>query len=138
MKFPVFSLLPSATKLRRLCFYKRVSVHGGGYLTRYPPGPGTPPWDQVHPPRTRYTPRDQVHPLGPGTPPVPGTPTPQIRLLLRTVRILLECILVIIKLTPWLPDSCCSFPLNLYYCVVNSEGMKGNFFMMGEGALVFN
>ena len=57
------------------------SVHRGEYLTRYtpqnqvhPPGPGTPP-------RTRYNPRDQVHPLGPGTPPRdqvhppgPGTP----------------------------------------------------------------
>ena len=36
--------------------------------TRYPLGPGTPPWDQVHPlrpgtpPGTRYTPWDQVHP----------------------------------------------------------------------------
>ena len=40
--------------------------------SRHPPGPGTSPqdqvhpsWDQVHPPRTRYT------PLGPGTPPPP-------------------------------------------------------------------
>ena len=72
---------------------------------RYLPGPGTPP-------RTRYTPQDQVHtppglgtpprvhPPGPGTPPDqvhppgPGTP-PGIRPLLRTVRILLECILVL-------------------------------------------
>ena len=76
---------------------------GGEYLTRYPPrtrytprtrypldqvpplGPGTPPRTS---PRTRYTPRDQVHPPGPGTPrqdqvhppahvhhpPGPGTP----------------------------------------------------------------
>ena len=77
-----------------------ILLTGGGYLTRYPPdqvplGPGTPPWDQVNPPRTRYTPRgpgtppwdqvtlprttytpqDQVHPLGPGTLPLgPGTP----------------------------------------------------------------
>ena len=45
---------------------------------------------------TRHTPRDQVHPPGPGTP--PGTrypPPPEIRPLLRTVRILLECILVL-------------------------------------------
>ena len=86
---------------RRLCFYKRVSVHRGGVpdqvhprtrytpwdqvhplppgpgapQTRYTPRPGAPPWDQVHPPGTRYT------PLGPGTPPGtrytplgPGTP----------------------------------------------------------------
>ena len=66
--------------------------------------------DQVHPPGTRCTPWDQVHPLGPGahppglgvvpgTPPGPGTPPrpgtpPEIRPLMRTVRILLECILV--------------------------------------------
>ena len=76
-------LLPSATKLRRLCFYKRVSVHGGGeYLTRYtplgpgaPPGPGTPPGTQ-YTPGTRYTPQDQVHPPGPGTPHPPGPGTP--------------------------------------------------------------
>ena len=59
----------------------------------HPPGPGTPPRlgtppDQVHPPGAdppgaRYT------PLGPGTP-----PPPEIQPLLRTVRILLECILV--------------------------------------------
>ena len=64
----------------------------------YPLGPGTPPmtrntpWDQVHLP-TRYTPRDQVHPWDQVHPPGPGTP-PRRRLLLRTVRILLECILV--------------------------------------------
>ena len=77
------NLLPSATKLRRLCFYRRVSVHRGGeYLTRYTPtGPGTspgqvhppvsgthPPADQVHP-QAGTLPRDQVHPPGPGTTP---------------------------------------------------------------------
>ena len=56
-----------------------------------PPGTRyTPHWDQVHPP----LPRDQVHPLGPGTPPKPGTRPPIRRLLLRMVRMLLECILV--------------------------------------------
>ena len=118
------SLLPSATKLRRLCFYTCLSVHRGSTWagtprdqvhpqgpgtpprTRYtpwdqvhPPGPGTPPqnqvpptpWDQVHPPGPDTTPRDQVHP--PGT---QYTPPPRRRLLLRTVRILLECILVFI------------------------------------------
>ena len=45
----------------------------------HPPGPGTPPRtrytprDQVHPPGTRYTPQDQVHPPVPCTPPLPGT-----------------------------------------------------------------
>ena len=66
-----------------------------------PPGTRYTPWDQihpryqVHPPGTRYT------PPGPGTPPGqvhthpgPGTHPPSRRLLLRTVRILLECILV--------------------------------------------
>ena len=124
-----FVFLPSTTKLRRLCFYRRVSVHGGGVpdqvhpplgpgtplkpgtppgpvhpLGRYTPRAGTPP-GQVHP-LGRYTPQDmvhppgQVHPPGPGTPPTkPSTPPDQvhpleIRPLLRTVRILLECILV--------------------------------------------
>ena len=79
--------LPSATKLRRLCFYKRVSVHGGGVPDQVPPSrdqvsPRTryTPQDQVHPP-DQVHPRDQIHPPGPGTPPRtrytplgPGTP----------------------------------------------------------------
>ena len=85
-----YILLPSATKLRRLCFYTCLSfcVHRGrglpqcmrGYHpprpgippvtrppgTRHPPGPD-PPWDQAPlweqtPPGTRHPPR------GPGTP----------------------------------------------------------------------
>ena len=77
------SLLPSATKLRRLCFYRRVSVHSGGVPdqvhppdrytppgTRYTPQAGTPP--RAGTPRTRYT------PLDPGTPPGPGTPPDQV------------------------------------------------------------
>ena len=32
-------------------------------MGRYPPGPGTPPWDQIHPLDQVHTPRDQVHPL---------------------------------------------------------------------------
>ena len=65
--------LPSATKLRRLCFYRCVSIHRGVPAQVHPLGPGAPPG-------TRYTPRDQVHPSGPGTPgtrytpPGPGTP----------------------------------------------------------------
>ena len=86
--------LPSATKLRRSCFYTCVSVHRRGLpqcmLGYYP----TPP----------PTPRAGIPP-GPGAPPGPGTPLqdqappgtrhpPRRRLLLRTVCILLECILV--------------------------------------------
>ena len=72
--------LPSATKLRRLCFYRRVSVHRGEYLTRYTPRTRYTPWDQVHPPGPDTPPprpgmpQDQVHPQGPGTPPPPGRP----------------------------------------------------------------
>ena len=96
---------------------------GGTYLGRYPPdqvsplGPGTAPRanyiprHQVHPP-DRYTPQDQVHP--PGTryttrsPPRAGTPSgtryPPRDILgdtghKRAVRILLECILVMIITT---------------------------------------
>ena len=90
-------LLPSATKLRRLCFYTCLSVilftgvggvpgqvapPAGTPPSRYapqqvPPWAGTPP-RQVHPP-DRYTPR-QVHPPA-GTPPrsryiPPGRYTP--------------------------------------------------------------
>ena len=149
----VSQFLPSATKLRRLCFYRRVSVHRGEYLTRYTPWnqidpPAGRPPGRYTPPQTRYTPLDQVHLPRPGTPPgrytpqtrytphrtryIPpaGTPPsgqvhppdqvhpptrctspdqvhtpgqvtpctrytpPEIRPLLRTVRILLECILV--------------------------------------------
>ena len=64
----------------------------------HPPGPGTPPWDQVYPHW------DQVHPPGPGTPPGQVPPyqvhprdqvhPPSRQLLLRTVRILVECILL--------------------------------------------
>ena len=66
--------------------------------TRYTPlGPGTPHWPGT-PPWARYTPWDQVHPPGPGTPPgTRYTPPPEIRPLLWTVRILLECILVLKK-----------------------------------------
>ena len=83
-------LLPSATKLRRLCFYRCVSVHRGGVhdqvhtpgqvhpldqvhppgryttpWTRYTPRAGTPPphWAGTQPPG-RYIPLDQVHPPG--------------------------------------------------------------------------
>ena len=74
------------------------SVHGGGTWTG--------------PQGTRYTPRtrsplQQVHPQAGtppagtprvGTPSLAGTPpTPSRRLLLRTVRILLECILVYVN-----------------------------------------
>ena len=68
-------ILPSATKLQRLCFYTCISVHKGGVPAQVPP-------------RTRYLPCTR-YPLGPGTP-------PSRRLLLRTVRILLEGIIVIV------------------------------------------
>ena len=76
--------------------------------TRYPLGPGTSPRAR-YTPWTRHTPsRDQVH-LPPGTPRTRYTPQtrytppdqvhppPEIRPLLRTVRILLECILVLMS-----------------------------------------
>ena len=75
--FPYFSRIFTARNEvgARLCFYRRLWFCPQG---RVP--------DQVHPPRTRYTPQDQVHPLqdqvhplGPGTPPMgPGAP-PQTR-----------------------------------------------------------
>ena len=77
------SLLPSATKLRRLCFYTCLSVHRGSTWA-VPPGTRYSPQDQVHPPGpgtppgTRYTPPGyhQVHPPEPGTPPGTRYPPP--------------------------------------------------------------
>ena len=89
-----------------------------------PPGPGTPPCDQVLPPGpgthpghkvppvTRYSPlwpgtppRTRYTPPWPGTLPWPGTPPPEQSKMedtvnVRTVRILLECILVIFRMSP--------------------------------------
>ena len=88
-------LLPSATKLRRLCFYTCLSFcsHERGVCL-------SACWDTTPPPREQAPPDqaslwDQTVPLGPGIPPGPGTPPKQRRLLLRMVRILLECILVV-------------------------------------------
>ena len=92
-------LLPPANEVwgKVICLQACVCPQGEGeYLTRYPPspGPGTPPrtrytpLDQVHPqqgtpPGTRSTPQDQVHPPGPGTPPWTRY-TPQTRCPPRT------------------------------------------------------
>ena len=74
------TFLPSATKLRRLCFYTCVSVHGGGGCLpqcmlgppeqtpprgRHPPEQ-TPPWQQTPPTRTQQTATaaDGTHPTG--------------------------------------------------------------------------
>ena len=109
------ALLPSATKLRRLCFYTCLSFCSQGglplcMLGYHPPaadpptpGPGT-CWEET--PQTRHPPP----PPGADTPPDQAPPRPGITqgadtareqtppgrwLLLRTVRILLECILVL-------------------------------------------
>ena len=100
--------LQSATKLRRLCFYTCLSVilftgRGGGVAplhagmhtntqVRHPQvrhhSSQTPPPGQTPP---GQTPSKVKHPRGPKA----DTPTPwRRRPLLRTVRILLECILV--------------------------------------------
>ena len=66
-----FVFLPPATKLGQGYIFTGVcdSVHRGSTLA------GTPPWDQVQP-----FPREQVHPLDPGTPLslVQGTPQDQV------------------------------------------------------------
>ena len=67
--------LPSATKLRRLCLYTCLSVHRGGLPQCML---GYHPWSRI-PPRSRHPPR---------------TRQPPKQLVLRTVHILLECILV--------------------------------------------
>ena len=75
--FTTSSLLPSATKLRRLCFYRLLSVHrGGGSASVHAgiphPPEQTPPWEQTHPTGSRHppgadppgadTPREQTPP----------------------------------------------------------------------------
>ena len=134
MRRVVVIYLPSATKLRRLCFYRRLSVHGGGggggvsasVHARIPhPQKQTPPPKQT-PPQSRQPPKADTpqsrHPPEADTPPRADTPRadnpqeqtpppkadtpqradippksrhpPEIWPLLRTVHILLECILV--------------------------------------------
>ena len=94
---------------RTIYIHPRDQVHPPG--TRYTPQTRYTPWtwytpDQVHP-QTRYTPWDQVHPPGTRyTPRTRFTPwtryTPQEQCMLgdtgnkRAVRILLECILVVL------------------------------------------
>ena len=90
----IVKYLPSATKLRRLCFYRRLSVHEGGWvclsqcmLGYHTPQSRHPPPQSRHPPGSRH-PQEQ-------TPPQSRHPPQERRPLLQTVRILLECILVI-------------------------------------------
>ena len=70
--------------------------------TRYPPKQTPPPWDQVHPLRAdtprEDTPQDQVHPPGSRHPP-PVQSMLEDTVNAREVRILLECNLVIYKLS---------------------------------------
>ena len=76
--------LPSATKLRRLCFYRHLSVDGGGDVCLSAcwdnnPPKQTPPWSS-HPPgaamnRSRHPPGADTPPLG-ADPPWEQTPSP--------------------------------------------------------------
>ena len=72
---PASFLLPSATKLRRLCFYRRASVHTGGCLpqcmlgyhtprSRHPHSRHPPPRADPLPPRETVTAADGTHPTG--------------------------------------------------------------------------
>ena len=74
------------------------SVHGRSVPDQVPLPPEQTPPRSRPPSRTRYTPQDQVHPLGPGTPPLEQNPPEQSMLgdtvNVRAVRILLECNLV--------------------------------------------
>ena len=65
--FSEISLVTVRNEVAKVMFLQAcVCPQGGEYLTRY-----TPPVDQVHPPvdQVHTPPWDQVHPLGPGTPP---------------------------------------------------------------------
>ena len=56
---PQVKFLPSATKLRRLCFYRRLSVHGGGGVCLSTCWDTTPP--SRHPPQEQTPPRRDGH-----------------------------------------------------------------------------
>ena len=83
-------LLPSATKLRRLCFHRRVSVHRGVWS-----GPGG-AWSQGGLVLGMPAPGGVWSRGGWYASMQWGRPSPrERRLLLRTVRMLMECILVV-------------------------------------------
>ena len=77
------SVVTVRNELRRLCFYTCVSVHRGWVCL----SAGIPSPREQRPPGEQTTPRQQALPPG------------SRRLLLRTVRILLECILVLVLFT---------------------------------------
>ena len=82
--------------LRRLCFYRCLSVHGGGVSKPRPRGcPGPSPGGLSRPRPGGGVSRRRPGGCLPRGGPTP--PPPSRRLLLRTVRILLECILVFRK-----------------------------------------
>ena len=66
------SFLPSATKLRRLCFYRHVSTQGGVSASVHAGIP--PPGADTHPPQSR-PPQEQTPPPGSKYPP-PRSDTP--------------------------------------------------------------
>ena len=84
------SFLASATKLRRLCFYTCLSVHREGGLPQCMLG-----YHHPHPPLEQAPPQEQAPPGADNPPPRKQTPPPSRWLLLQTVRIILECILVL-------------------------------------------
>ena len=100
------------TKLRKLCFYRRASVHtGGGVVCLSACWDTTPPQEQIP----------------------PGVDTPERRPLLRTVRILLECILVCEKvrliraqrkLQKDPPDSYPSYYSPVHYHILGDFSMR--------------
>ena len=104
-----FSLLPSATKLRRLCFtpvcQSFCSVHWGGLpqcmlgYHHLHPGPGRHPLGAD--PRADNPPADPPGADPPWAGPLPRFHPPGRQLPLRTVRILLECILVFDVVMEW-------------------------------------
>ena len=68
-KWNILIITAHKRSLRRLCFYRCVSVHRGEYLGRYPPRTRCTPWagnprDQVHPlwDQVQPPPQDQLHP----------------------------------------------------------------------------
>ena len=72
---PQVKFLPSATKLRRLCFYRRLSVHRGGVCL-------STGWDTTPPPRSRHPP----FPRSRHRPGETSTATDGVRILLECIK----------------------------------------------------
>ena len=100
----ILTIFTVRNEVAKVMFLQACVCPQGGVPDQVHPPDQVPPPDQVHP-------RDQVH------------PPPEIRPLLRTVRILLECILVVTKYNSSAESSVLR-KKNTAWCDVNSAILK--------------